>query len=92
MLQDAQVKNIDAVMTGANGNPSNDAPYFEMAERLFKNKPLLTYKYLFGENFAASAAGVYAAAHIVKRETIGSIIVINRTEKNEVSLTLLKRL
>ncbi|MBR5907678.1 MAG: beta-ketoacyl synthase chain length factor [Bacteroidales bacterium] len=92
MLQDAQVKNIDAVMTGANGNPSNDTPYFEMAKRLFKNKPLLTYKNLFGENFAASAAGVYAAAHIVKRETIGSIIVINRTEKNEVSLTILKRL
>jgi hypothetical protein len=63
-----------------------------MAERLFKNKPLLTYKNLFGENFAASAAGVYAAAHKIKQETMGSIMVINRTEKNEVSLTLLKRL
>ena len=92
MLEEAQIESIEAVMTGANGNPANDAPYFEMAERLFKNKPLLTYKNLFGENFAASAAGVYAAAHKIKQETMGSIMVINRTEKNEVSLTLLKRL
>ncbi|MBO4692272.1 MAG: beta-ketoacyl synthase chain length factor [Bacteroidales bacterium] len=92
MLQEAQIESPEAVMTGVNGNHSNDKPYFEMAERFFKNKPLLTYKNLFGENFASSAAGVYAAAHIVKKETIGSMIVINRTEKNEVSLTLLKRL
>ncbi|MBP5229600.1 MAG: beta-ketoacyl synthase chain length factor [Bacteroidales bacterium] len=92
MLHVAELESPEAVMTGVNGNPANDTPYLELAKRLFKNKPLLTYKNLFGENFAASAAGVYAAAHILKKETMGSIMVINRTEKNELSFTLLKRL
>jgi hypothetical protein len=58
---------IDAVMTGINGQTANDIHYQQLLHSLFPGKPHLHYKHLFGENFTVSALGVYAAAHCLKK-------------------------
>ena len=99
---------ISAVMTGVNGNPSHDRQYRETIVQLFPHQPLLHYKHLFGENYTVSALGTYAAAHLLKKQEIpsliydddsmsvngelNSILLLNMTESGDCSLILLKRL
>ena len=102
------IADVSAVMTGVNGNPTNDKPYRDAIEHLFPHKPLLRYKHLFGENYTVSALGTYAAAHLLKKQEIpsimydrdsspvghevSSILLLNMVESGDCSLILLKRI
>lgn len=75
MLEDVRVsykrpdslpKDIDAIMIGTNGSGDNDCVYKELTA-LCPKVPLLHYKHIFGESYTASALGIYASAHILKR-------------------------
>ncbi|MDR0413386.1 MAG: beta-ketoacyl synthase chain length factor [Dysgonamonadaceae bacterium] len=72
LLQQSQcrMEDIDAVMTGYNGQEANDRVYTENCARLFPGKRLLHYKHLFGESYTASGLGVYAAAACLGRQSI----------------------
>ncbi|MDR1918367.1 MAG: beta-ketoacyl synthase chain length factor, partial [Tannerellaceae bacterium] len=64
------LEDIDAVMIGANGEPSNDSVYAEICPVLFPGKKLIRYKQLFGESYTASGLGCYAAAVCLNRQHI----------------------
>ena len=98
-----QRTDIDAVMTGLNGNAVNDNTYNDFC-RLLPQAKVLRYKHLFGEGFTMPAMGIYAAAACLKRgnvpphllagENVGvphlrNILVINNYQNVEYSLTLL---
>lgn len=108
MLQEAGMttSDISAIMTGINGNKPNDRFYADITQALFPDKPLLRYKHLFGENYTASAFGVYATAQCLKTGTIPacltvgagpvptsptSILLINQMNGKDISFTLLKK-
>jgi 3-oxoacyl-(acyl-carrier-protein) synthase len=82
-LQQAQCKpeDIDAVMTGINGQPANDRVYAETCPALFPGKPLLRYKHLFGESFTAPALGIYASATCLARERISEYLWVDAGKK-----------
>lgn len=100
-----KVSEISAVMTGVNGHPENDQLYHDTVQALFPGKPLLHYKHLFGENYTASALGLYACAHLLKKNEIPSflydseqqvsslksILLLNQTREGDVSMILLKK-
>ena len=107
MLRDAgmTLDDISAFMTGINGNEANDQVYTGIANELFPGKPLLHYKHIFGENYTASAFGIYAAAHCLKAGAIPaclflreqccspspqSILLANQRNGKDLSFTLLK--
>lgn len=108
MLSEASMTaaDISAVMTGVNGNAANDSFYTTMVETAIPGVPHLRYKHLFGENFTASAFGVYAAAHCLKRgyvppfmycgdrpltmEAPQGILLCNHAADGETSLIILK--
>ena len=99
---------VSAVMTGVNGNAQNDRHYQTVTDALFANVPQLHYKHLFGENFTASAFGVYTAAHCLKSgsiptflydkatprecDSLQNILVINQMKGLEYSLILLRKI
>lgn len=66
---------VGALMLGTNGNPRNDAPYHELLDGLHYAGPTLCYKPVFGENFSASAAGLYAGAMILKTQEIPAFLM-----------------
>lgn len=66
---------LGALMLGSNGNPRNDAPYHALLARLHHAGPILCYKPVFGENFSASAAGLYAAAMVLKTQEIPAFLL-----------------
>lgn len=98
---------VSAVMTGINGNPDNDQCYREVADALFPDMPLIRYKHLFGENHTVSALGTYAAAQLLKQNSIptfmyderrpqrcgslSGLLLINQMKGREYAFTLLRR-
>lgn len=109
MLENVELSltDISAILTGVNGNIANDKPYYTIVDEFFSDKPLLHYKHLFGENFTASALGLYAAAHILKNNMIPSfvydkkciqqckslhnILFLNHTIEGNLSIILLRK-
>ena len=99
---------VSAVMTGENGNEQNDKFYAELLDDSFASISLLRYKNVFGENFTASALGVYAAAHCIKNnvvppfmysekssskcDSLDNILIINQMNGKEFSAVLLKKI
>lgn len=84
------MEEIQTIMTGVNGNPSNDSLYQPVLDELFPNAKHLSYKQLFGENYTASALGLYAAAHLVKKQGIPVMLFVNCTTNGDCSLIILK--
>lgn len=97
-------EDIDLLVTGHNGFAPNDAPYDHLAKTLFPHTPQFRYKWLFGENYSTSAAGVYAAAHLLRRghmphalggdgfsrPRLGSVLILNHTDASDFSCFLLQ--
>lgn len=84
------MEEIQTIMTGVNGNPLNDSLYQPVLDELFPNAKHLSYKQLFGENYTASALGLYAAAHLVKKQGIPVMLFVNCTTNGDCSLIILK--
>ena len=83
---------VSLVMTGMNGNPANDQLYKPMLETLFAEKTTMDYKRVFGENYPASALGLYAAAHLLKqKDELKAILLLNLTRTGDCSIMLVKK-
>ena len=83
---------VSLVMTGMNGNPANDQLYEPMFDSLLADKPTMDYKRVFGENYAASALGLYAAAHLLKqKDELKAILLLNLTLTGDCSMMLVKK-
>jgi hypothetical protein len=63
-----------AVMRGVNGNHDYDSVYEHLLEPFSALLPMLQYKHIFGESFAASAFGVYAAALCLQKNRIPAVL------------------
>ena len=85
-----QIEDIQMVMTGVNGNPKNDRLYQPVLDEWFSLAQHLKYKHLFGENYTASALGLYAAAHLMKKQHMSVMLLVNCTMNGDCSLVLLK--
>ena len=97
---------VDAVMLGTDGTEKNDVLYRQIADRL-SGVPQLHYKHLFGEGYSASALGLYAAAHLLKKGEapammrcdghaeplkLGRLLFVNHCNERNISYVLLKRM
>lgn len=95
------------LMLGTNGNPINDTPYNELPALLDNDIPTAEYKPYFGENFSASAAGLYVGATILARQSvphflwrgnrkvtgeINGVTILNCSEDSTWSIIKLKRI
>ena len=95
------------ILTGISGNHKSDESYLAETKTLFGDKPLLKYKHLFGENFTASGLGFYVAVQCLKASKVpahllvnaneatdkqpGCILLFNRSDGKDYTLTLLER-
>ena len=85
-----KVETIQMVITGVNGNPENDRLYQPVLDELFPQVEHLQYKQLFGENYTVSALGLYAAAHLMKKQGMPVMLFVNCTTNCDCALILLK--
>lgn len=74
------LSDIDAVITGINGNQATDLPTIQIYKQLFGQIPLLHYKHLFGDSYSASGLGLYSAACCLKYQFVPSTLYYMETE------------
>lgn len=74
---------VGAVMTGINGNVKNDAFYHTVVDQLFKDKLIMHYKHLFGENFTAPAFSLYASAHCLHLGIVPPVLRVSDAKGKE---------
>lgn len=63
-----EIKDIDLVITGKNGDSRWDGVYDRLEQGLFSESPLATYKHLCGEYYTSSAFASWLAAGILKTQ------------------------
>lgn len=85
MLQSVgkRLSEVDFVLTGISGNHKSDAAYLAETKALFGDKPLLKFKHLFGESFAASGVGFYVAAQCLKAGFVPASLFVKAEEATE---------
>ncbi|UTX46998.1 beta-ketoacyl synthase N-terminal-like domain-containing protein [Chryseobacterium sp. MA9] len=79
---------IDAVILGFSGDADSDV-YYTKAMDLFPDSSLLYYKHLSGEFNTASGFSTFMACHILKKQQIPEIMMINANKKESVKNVLL---
>lgn len=85
-------RDISLVFMGSSGHPA-DEHASALLRRLLPNSPQEGYKQVFGENFTASALGLYAAAHRLKAGIYsGAVLQVSYEGERAYALTLLKAL
>ena len=82
MLQSAgkSLADVDFILTGISGDQSRDEAYRQETKILFGDKPLLKYKYLFGESFTSSGIGLYVAAQCLKAGHVPASLFVDEKE------------
>lgn len=80
-----QMSDIDAIMTGINGKPDNDAVYCKNLEYWFADKPVLQYANIFGESYSGFVYGCYASAVSLRDGRIPDVLFVEKTDSNNLS-------
>lgn len=71
------IKEIDLIITGMNGDTKNDAIYCQLKNSVFNNSDLINYKNLCGEYPTAMGFALWMAAHILKNRTVPAVLGID---------------
>ena len=88
-LEQMQVPQDVVVMTGENGQEENDGLYSELLPQILPSAQTVRYKHVFGECYAASALGFYAAAHLLKSGRVrgNKLLLITLDRQGDAALT-----
>ncbi|MBR0272474.1 MAG: beta-ketoacyl-[Bacteroidaceae bacterium] len=70
---------VDAVMTSVAGTANTKA--VAQAADLFPDTPLLQFKNLFGDGYTSFGLGVYATAHILHRQQLPDVMLVEGSHK-----------
>ncbi len=84
-----EIKDIDLVMLGVNGDEMHDQIYDKLSRTLLKNTPQAYYKHLSGEYNTSSAFGMWVASQVIKDQRIPEIIKLNTVKNNSIQHVLL---
>ena len=78
-----EVSDIDLVLTGMNGDKTNDAVYSALNQSIFNTNQIGWYKNVCGEYFTASAYGLSVAAACLKKGNIPAHLTMNGVERKD---------
>jgi 3-oxoacyl-(acyl-carrier-protein) synthase len=89
-LKDSSVDiaDIDLVITGKNGDTTNDKIYKNLEQSLFKDTAIANYKHLCGEYPTSSSFGLWVAANIIKTGEVPAVVAQNKVNNKAPKKTL----
>jgi 3-oxoacyl-(acyl-carrier-protein) synthase len=83
------INDIDLVITGKNGDATNDEIYEVLSKGIFTGKDLVNYKYLCGEYPTASAFAMWLAATILKWGEVPAALDYSNTKNMKIKKVLI---
>ena len=87
LLADAgmTMSDLSGVVLSVNGNADHDAPALALCRALFADVPLLHYKHLFGESYAASGLGFYVSVACLATAKIPDALYLDPARRSHVA-------
>lgn len=76
------IEDIDLIITGKNGDTTNDAVYKELENSIFKSTSIANYKHLCGEYPVSSSFALWLAANIIKKGEVPATVQQNEMKTN----------
>lgn len=86
---DLDIKDIDLIILGNNGDVEFDDYYNELSSVIFKNTQQAYYKHLVGDFHTASSFGFWLAANILKKQILPEAVKLNNTKPSQFKNILL---
>ena len=83
------IKAIDIVILGNNGDITYDGFYNELSSGIFNNTQQVYYKHLCGEFNTASSFGVWLASKILKTQKLPEAVKLNNIQTSNYKTILL---
>jgi len=83
-----EIKDIDIVISGYNGDAEYDSVYRNLETGLFSENPIAYYKHICGEFDTSSAVAVALAAKILKANHIPEMMLLNSRKPKEIKRIL----
>jgi len=87
-LHQIDLKDIDLVITGRNGDEKGDEIYNQLGRSVFSQKESINYKHLCGEYPTSTAFALWLAVNSI-RNKIERILIYNHYQQTEHSLLLI---
>jgi len=84
-----EVKDIDVVILGNNGDINFDGFYNNLTKDIFKETQQVFYKHLCGEYNTASSFGFWLGARIIKSQSIPNVVKLNTIQSSQFKTILL---
>lgn len=73
--QGLTIDDVDLVLTGKNGDVTNDAIYKKLEASVFQNVPTANYKHLCGEYPTSSSFALWLTANMLKRQIVPGVLL-----------------
>jgi hypothetical protein len=83
------IADVDLVITGKNGDTTNDKIYKSLEQSLFKDTAIANYKHLCGEYPTSSSFGLWVAANVIKTGEVPAVIAQNKVNNKAPKKVLL---
>jgi 3-oxoacyl-[acyl-carrier-protein] synthase II len=82
-------QDIDVVLYGFNGDNRFDPIYYNLKNNFFKNSTSAYFKHLCGEYQTSSGFGMWAAANIIKTQTVPAAILMGTPQHQSIKNVLI---
>ncbi|MEP7237274.1 MAG: beta-ketoacyl synthase chain length factor [Ferruginibacter sp.] len=80
---------IDLIITGKNGNTTEDELYDQLAQTIFSNKESVNYKHLCGEFPTAAAFAMWLAANTIKTGKLPAVLSHTSSSDKKINRVLI---
>ncbi len=87
--QGLELKDIDAIIIGKNGNEEKDGIYDDFLKAFPSETAVLGYKHLCGEYETSSAFALWMAARMIKEQRIPKATIIRKSDAKELEHILI---
>jgi 3-oxoacyl-(acyl-carrier-protein) synthase len=84
-----ELKDIDLVISGYNGDPEFDILYKRLENSIFVEKPVAYYKHICGEFDTSSSVAMLLAAKIIQANHLPETMLINNLKPKEIRRILI---
>ncbi len=87
--ENLEIKDVDVLVLGNNGDVSFDMYYDTLVQGAFKNTQQVYYKHLCGEFYTASSFGFWLGCKILKEQSVPEAVLLNEKQVANLGTILL---
>ncbi len=86
---DKDLREIDLVMLGINGDQKTDRVYYDLGKNMFAQTPCATYKFLCGEYDTSASFALWLASLAIKQQKVPGYLIMGKAIPGKINNVLI---